>query len=80
MPIFRYNHPTEVLAPCGEEESLDAALRFGADAVYLAGKEFGMRTASKNFDNDQLISAVKRPMQSVQGCMLPATQYQTTRK
>lgn len=60
MPIFRYNHPTEVLAPCGEEESLDAALRFGADAVYLAGKEFGMRTASKNFDNDQLISAVKK--------------------
>lgn len=47
MSIFRYGHPTEILAPCGESESLDAALNFGADAVYLAGKEFGMRTASK---------------------------------
>ena len=39
----------EVLSPAGDSESFDAALSFGADAVYLAGKQFGMRTASKNF-------------------------------
>lgn len=60
MSIFRYGHPTETLAPCGESESLDAALNFGADAVYLAGKEFGMRTASKNFDYEQIKEAVDK--------------------
>jgi len=60
MSKFRYNHPTEVLAPCGEAESLDAALMFGADAVYLAGKEFGMRTASKNFDYEQIKAAAAK--------------------
>ena len=60
MAKFRYGHPTEVLAPCGEAESLDAALKFGADAVYLAGKEFGMRTASKNFDYDQIKESVEK--------------------
>lgn len=60
MDKFRYGHPTEVLSPCGEEESLDAALKFGADAVYLAGKEFGMRTASKNFDYEQIKKSVEK--------------------
>lgn len=49
----------ELLSPAGEFESLVSALRFGADAVYIAGKEFGMRTASKNFDSDMLLNAVK---------------------
>ena len=44
----RMNKP-EILSPAGDMESLDTALSFGADAVYLAGKSFGMRTASKNF-------------------------------
>ena len=60
MELFRYGHPTEILSPCGEEESLDAALKFGADAVYLAGKEFGMRTASKNFTYDQIKASVQK--------------------
>lgn len=60
MDKFRYGHPTEVLSPCGEEESLDTALKFGADAVYLAGKEFGMRTASKNFTYDQIKESVEK--------------------
>ena len=58
MAMYRHGNPTEVLSPCGEEESLDTALRYGADAVYLAGKEFGMRTASKNFDYEQIKSSV----------------------
>ncbi|QAT49574.1 U32 family peptidase [Caproiciproducens sp. NJN-50] len=48
----------ELLAPAGDRERLEAAVRFGADAVYLAGKEFGMRTASPNFGEDELASAV----------------------
>ena len=49
----------EVLSPAGDMESLDAALRFGADAVYLAGKQFGMRTASKNFSIEELYEACR---------------------
>ena len=48
----------EVLAPVGDYERLVAAVEFGADAVYLAGKEFGMRASQTNFDNEMLIKAV----------------------
>lgn len=47
----------ELLSPAGDMESLGAALSFGADAVYLAGKMFGMRSAPKNFDRDDLKAA-----------------------
>ena len=49
----------EVLAPAGDEERLIAALRFGADAVYLSGQSFGMRMACANFDHEALERAVK---------------------
>lgn len=49
----------ELLAPAGDEESLLCALDYGADAVYLAGKTFGMRAAAKNFDENGLVSAVQ---------------------
>ena len=47
----------ELLCPAGDEERLTAALFYGADAVYLAGKQFGMRSAPKNFDAEQLRKA-----------------------
>lgn len=50
----------ELLAPAGDMECLDSALKFGADAVYLAGTQFGMRTASKNFTPEQLAEAVSK--------------------
>lgn len=50
----------ELLSPVGDRECLGSALNFGADAVYLAGTEFGMRTASKNFDPDELKAAVEK--------------------
>ena len=37
----------EVLAPAGDRERLEAALRFGADAVYLGGKLFNMRAGDQ---------------------------------
>lgn len=49
--------PPELLSPAGDLEKLNAAVRFGADAVYLAGENFGMRTASKNFTVEQIYSA-----------------------
>ena len=50
----------ELLSPAGDMERLDMALRYGADAVYLAGTQFGMRGGVKNFSNDELAEAVRR--------------------
>lgn len=44
----------ELLSPCGDFERLKLALKFGADAVYLAGEMFGMRTNPSNFSADEL--------------------------
>ncbi len=49
----------EVLAPAGDLGRLKAALQYGADAVYLAGKEFGMRGGVPNFDLEQLAQGVQ---------------------
>ena len=54
---MNYTRPLEVLSPAGDMERLEAALQFGADAVYLGGKMFGMRAASPNFDDAQLPEA-----------------------
>ncbi len=51
-------HP-EILAPAGSMESLTAALRCGADAVYGGGKLFSARHSAENFDSDQLKQAVR---------------------
>ncbi len=47
----------ELLSPAGNFEKLKAALLYGADAVYLAGQCFGMRSAADNFTDDELFSA-----------------------
>ena len=49
----------ELLSPAGNFEKMKAAIRYGADAVYLAGLLFGMRSAADNFTNDELSDAVK---------------------
>ncbi|MBE6730918.1 MAG: U32 family peptidase, partial [Ruminococcaceae bacterium] len=49
----------ELLSPVGDMERLISAITYGADAVYLAGKNFGMRTAPSNFSDDELEEAVK---------------------
>lgn len=48
----------EVLSPCGGMESLYAALRSGADAVYVGGKSFSARRGAVNFTADELKEAV----------------------
>ena len=49
----------ELLAPAGGPEQLRLAEHFGADAVYLAGKRWGMRARSDNFSDDELADAVR---------------------
>lgn len=49
----------ELLAPAGDEERLQAALEYGADAVYLGGTSFGMRASPGNFNDEQLKNAVQ---------------------
>lgn len=49
----------EVLSPAGSMESLIAAVRSGADAVYLGSKEFSARRNAENFDNAALKEAVE---------------------
>lgn len=48
----------EILAPAGNLEKLKWALDFGADAVYIGGKDYSLRANANNFDNDELIEAV----------------------
>lgn len=49
----------ELLAPAGNFEKLKTALRFGADAVYLGGKDFSLRSFSDNFTRDEMHEAVE---------------------
>ena len=48
----------EILAPAGGFDSVLAAVRSGADAVYLGEKEFSARSSAHNFDEDELKEAV----------------------
>ena len=49
----------EILAPAGDMEKLQMAVLYGADAVYLAGTSFGMRSFAGNFAPEELPKAVK---------------------
>ena len=49
----------ELLSPAGDMERLKMAVLYGADAVYLAGTEFGMRAFAGNFTPEELPQAVK---------------------
>ena len=49
----------ELLSPAGDMERLRMSLAYGADAVYLAGSDFGMRAFAGNFTPDQMRQAVE---------------------
>ncbi len=49
----------ELLAPVGDKERLEAAVHFGADAVYFGGKKFGLRAFASNFEELQIKDAVE---------------------
>ncbi len=48
----------ELLAPAGDMEKLKTALHFGADAVYFAGKNYGLRAYGTNFDDASISEAM----------------------
>ncbi len=49
----------EVLSPAGSVTKLETAVAYGADAVYMSGKRFGLRTFSDNFDREQMVSSIR---------------------
>ena len=49
----------ELLIPAGDMDSLRQAVYNGADAVYLGCKLFGARKFAKNFDNEEIVEAIK---------------------
>lgn len=49
----------ELLAPAGDFERLRSAVLYGADAVYLGGRTFGMRAAQRNFGEEELPRAAE---------------------
>ncbi len=49
----------ELLCPAGSRESLEAALHFGADAVYGGMKQYGLRAYAGSFDGEELRDAVR---------------------
>ena len=59
MSISTNIKTAELLCPAGDLVRLKASVDFGADAVYLAGEEFGMRSASPNFTRETLIQGLE---------------------
>ncbi|GBC64040.1 peptidase U32 [Desulfonema ishimotonii] len=54
----RVQKKTELLAPAGNFEKLETAIRYGADAIYLAGKDFSLRNFSGNFTPEEMQQAI----------------------
>ncbi len=48
----------EILAPAGSLDKLKVAVLYGANAVYVGGQKFGLRTAAENFTPDELIEGI----------------------
>jgi len=55
----KFGNAIELLAPAGDFSLLKTAFYFGADAVYLGGKDYGLRAKSGNFSDDDITEAVK---------------------
>ena len=55
--ISKKSTKIELLAPAGNMEKLQTAFRFGADAVYLAGKRYGLRAFADNFTDEEIVEA-----------------------
>ena len=47
-------HSIELLSPAGDLQRAKIAIRYGADAVYLGGKKFSLRSRASNFDIEDI--------------------------
>ena len=52
------SNKVELLAPAGNFEKLEIAIHYGADAVYLGGKDFSLRNFSGNFSLEEIKQAI----------------------
>ncbi len=52
-------HRIELLSPAGDLQRAKIAIRYGADAVYLGGKKFSLRSRASNFDIEDIAEAVR---------------------
>jgi len=63
MSIYQFSsfksRKIELLAPAGNREKLEIAIHYGADAVYLAGKDFSLRNFSGNFSIEEMRAAIR---------------------
>ena len=55
--MIQKNKKIELLAPAGNFEKLETAIHYGADAVYLANKDFSLRNYYGNFTLDEMKEA-----------------------
>ena len=53
----------ELLAPAGDLARLKTAVRYGADAVYLGGKRFSLRSRASNFEIEDIAEGVRLGLQ-----------------
>lgn len=65
----------ELLAPAGNCEKAKYALRYGADAIYIGGKEFSLRAKADNIDNDTLIEVINDAHQLNKKCFITVNIY-----
>lgn len=65
----------ELLAPAGTMEKLKCAIRYGADAVYLGGPEFGLRNMAGNFTLEEMIPALELCHTNGVHCYLTINSY-----
>ncbi|MBR2013556.1 MAG: U32 family peptidase [Clostridia bacterium] len=65
----------ELLAPAGNMEKLRYAVWYGADAVYAAYRQFGLRAASENFDQEELKEAIDFCHQNGKKIYIPCNIY-----
>ena len=56
--IIIFMKKLELLAPVGNYERLEAAINYGADAVYFGGTRFGLRAFANKFDEELMTKAV----------------------
>ncbi len=57
--IDKKTRQTELLAPAGSLEKLKFAVRYGADAVYIGGQKYGLRSGADNFTFDEMREGVE---------------------
>ena len=50
----------ELLLPAGGPDTLDAALQYGADAVYMGGEFFSLRAKARNFSAEEMAESIVR--------------------